>query len=163
VLKHTMAVRPVFHWTIRRVRAHIAICFAVLAMLRILRRHYNIRHGGQASLSEGQILAELREVEVSVVRDNTTKRHYAIPAAASSTKIRLYKAMGHRPTDARQREVRCALSSDEACEQSLGGHVAEWVERRGAPEGKQEALARTGPRAGFVCYRRTGHRAGPSV
>ena len=94
VLKHTMAVRPVFHWTERRVRAHIAICFAAFAMLRILRRHYNIRHAGQASLSEGQILAELREVEVSVVRDNTTKRHYAIPAAASSTKIRLYKAMG---------------------------------------------------------------------
>ncbi|MDE2958335.1 MAG: hypothetical protein OXU68_15215 [Bacteroidota bacterium] len=59
-----------------------------------MRRHYNIRHAGQASLSEGQILAELREVEVSVVRDNTTKRHYAIPAAASSTKIRHYKAMG---------------------------------------------------------------------
>ena len=94
MLKHTMASRPVFHWTERRVRAHIAICFAASAMLRILRRHYNIRYGGQASLSEGQILAELREVEVSVVRDNTTKRHYAIPAAASSTKIRLYKAMG---------------------------------------------------------------------
>ena len=53
------------------------------------------------------------------------------------------------------------IRSDEACEQSMGGDVAEWVERRGAPEGKQEALARTGHRAGFVCYRRAGHRIGP--
>ena len=94
VLEHTMAVRPVFHWTERRVSAHLAICFAAFALLRILRRHYNTRHGGEASLSEGQILAELRDVEVSVVRDNTTQRHYVMPAAANSTKIRLYKAMG---------------------------------------------------------------------
>jgi len=45
VLKHTLAIRPVFHWTERRVRAHIAICFAAFAMLRILRRIYNMRHG----------------------------------------------------------------------------------------------------------------------
>ncbi len=94
VLKHTMAVRPVFHWTERRVRAHIAICFAAFAMLRILRRIYNTRHGAEAPISEGQILAQLREVEVSVVRDKTTQRHFAIPSAANSTKVRLYKAMG---------------------------------------------------------------------
>ena len=83
-----------FHWTERRVRAHIAICFAAFAMLRILRRLYNTRHGAEAPISEGQILAQLREVEVSVVRDNTTKRHFAIPSAANSTKVRLYKALG---------------------------------------------------------------------
>ena len=94
VLKHTLAIRPVFHWTERRVRAHIAICFAAFAMLRILRRIYNTRHGAEAPISEGQILAQLREVEVSVVRDNTTKRHFAIPSAANSTKVRLYKELG---------------------------------------------------------------------
>ena len=94
VLKHTLAIRPVFHWTERRVRAHIAICFAAFAMLRILRRIYNTRHGAEAPISEGQILAQLREVEVSVVRDNTTKRHFAIPSAANSSKFRLYIALG---------------------------------------------------------------------
>ena len=94
VLKHTMAVRPVFHWTERRVRAHIAICFAAFAMLRILRWQYNTRHAGKESLSEQRILAELRQVEVSLVRDTTTNRHFAIPSAANSTRIRLYKAMG---------------------------------------------------------------------
>ena len=44
VMKHTMAVRPVFHWTERRVRAHIAICFVAFAMLRVLRWKYNRSH-----------------------------------------------------------------------------------------------------------------------
>ncbi|MDE2827065.1 MAG: hypothetical protein OXL40_07110, partial [Bacteroidota bacterium] len=74
--------------------AHIAICFAAFAMLRILRRIYNTRHGAEAPISEGQILAQLREVEVSVVRDNTSKRYFAIPSAANSTSVRLYKALG---------------------------------------------------------------------
>ena len=93
VLKHTLAIRPVFHWTERRVRAHIAICFAAFAIPRILRRIYNTRHGAEAPISEGQILAQLREIEVSVVRDNTTTRHFAIPYAANGTKVRLYNAL----------------------------------------------------------------------
>ena len=27
VIKHSMAIRPIFHWTERRVRAHVAICY----------------------------------------------------------------------------------------------------------------------------------------
>ena len=46
------------------------------------------------ALSEEQILAQLREVEVSLVRDQNTKRHFVIPSAANRTKIRLYKALG---------------------------------------------------------------------
>ncbi len=66
---------PLFHWTERRLRAHIAICFAAFG---ILSRLYNTRHGMEASISEGQILVQLREVEVSMLRDNTTNRHFAI-------------------------------------------------------------------------------------
>lgn len=63
-------------------------------MLRILRRLYNTWHGGKAPISEGRILAQLREVDVLVVRDNTTKRHFVIPPTTNSIKIRLYKALG---------------------------------------------------------------------
>lgn len=63
-------------------------------MLRILRRLYNTRHGREAPISEGRILAQLREVDVSVVRDNTTKRHFVIPPTINSIKSRLYKVLG---------------------------------------------------------------------
>ncbi len=67
VMKHTMAVRPVFHWKERRVRAHLAICFVAFALLRMLRHRYNARFGGKQRLSEGQILAELSTVETSII------------------------------------------------------------------------------------------------
>ena len=63
-------------------------------MLRILRRLYNTRHDAETPLSEEQILAQLREVEMSLVRDQNTQRHFVIPSAANRTKIRLYKALG---------------------------------------------------------------------
>ena len=53
VLKNTLGVRPVFHWTERRVRAHLAICYAAFALLRILRWRHLRHHSAQARLSEG--------------------------------------------------------------------------------------------------------------
>ena len=41
ILKHTMMTRPIYHWTPRRVRAHMAICFVAFALLRLLRYQYN--------------------------------------------------------------------------------------------------------------------------
>ena len=93
VLKHTMAIRPIFHWTARRVKAHVAICFAAFALLRLLRYLYNTRHGAEHPLSEGRVLAELRKVETSVLRDRKTNAYYALPSAANPTQIRLYKAV----------------------------------------------------------------------
>ena len=88
-----MAVRPIFHWTERRVKAHRAICFAAFALLRMLRYLYNTRHGAAPPLSETRILAELRNVETSVLRDRKTNAYYALPSAANNTQIRLYKAV----------------------------------------------------------------------
>ena len=96
VLKHTMAVRPVFHWVERRVRAHVAICFVAFALLRILRHRYNIMHGASEPLSEARILSELSGVEVSVIRDRATTAQYLLPSAASTTKARLYNAVGQK-------------------------------------------------------------------
>ena len=96
VLKHTMAVRPVFHGAERRVRAHVAICFVAFALLRILRHRYPIMHGASEPLSEARILSELSGVEASVILDRTTKAQYLLPSAAGPTKTRLYNAVGQQ-------------------------------------------------------------------
>lgn len=94
VMKHTMAVRPVFHWTQRRVEAHIAICFAAFSMLRILRFKHNCFHGGKEPMSEGEILSELNRVEASLVYDRGNGKRYLIPSSSSSKQRSLYAAMG---------------------------------------------------------------------
>ncbi len=94
VMKHTMAVRPVFHWKERRVRAHLAICFVAFALLRILRHRYNARFGGKQRLSEGQILAELSTVETSIICDGGNQAHYLLPSKVTDAGARLYQTVG---------------------------------------------------------------------
>ena len=94
VIKHTMSVRPVFHWKERRVRAHIAICFVAFALLRILRHRYNTMFGEKQRLSEGQILEELSQVQASVIRDRGTDAEYLLPSKPRNEAIKLYRAVG---------------------------------------------------------------------
>lgn len=94
VMKHTMAVRPVFHWTRRRVEAHMAICFVAFALLRMLRFRHNCYHGGKEPLSEGEILSELGRVEASLVCDRGSGKRYLIPSSSSSAQRSLYAALG---------------------------------------------------------------------
>ena len=96
VMKHTMSVRPVFDWVERRVRAHIAICFVAFALLRILRHRYNTMFGEKQRLSEKQILAELGQVQASVIRDRGTNAEYPLPSKPRKEAIQLYKAVGQQ-------------------------------------------------------------------
>ena len=93
-MKHTMAVRPVFHWTRRRVEAHMAICFVAFALLRMLRFRHNCCHGGKEPLSEGEILSELGRVEASLVRDGGSGKRYLIPSSSSTKQRSLYATLG---------------------------------------------------------------------
>ena len=94
VLKHTMAIRPIFHWVERRVQVHIAICFVAFALLRILRYRYNTMFGAKERLSEERILTELANVEASILRDGGTEAEYLIPSKPTPEGIKLYRAVG---------------------------------------------------------------------
>lgn len=94
VMKHTMAVRPVFHWTRERVEAHMAICFAAFALLRMLRFRHNCYHGAQEPLSEETILSELGKVEASLVVDKGNAKKYLIPSQPTAKQRSLYAAVG---------------------------------------------------------------------
>ncbi len=94
VLKRALAVRPIFHWTQRRVKAHMAVCFVAFALLRILRYQHNSMHGGKEPLSEARILSELSAVDMSLLRNQCTGKPYLVPAATGRQQITLYKAVG---------------------------------------------------------------------
>ena len=96
VLKHTLAVRPVFHWTERRVRAHVAICFVAFALLRIFRWRYQRQHPEAPPPSEETILDELAHVQASLVRDAYSKKRYLIPSCSNAEQRRIYATAGLR-------------------------------------------------------------------
>ena len=96
VIRHSMAIRPIFHWTERRVRAHVAICYTAFVLLRMVRWKYQCQHAAQDALSEERILEELARVQASVVRDDDTHHRYLIPSSATAEQRRLYATVGEK-------------------------------------------------------------------
>ena len=91
VSKHDLKVRPVYHWTPHRVRAHIAIAFMTLLCVRHLQ--YRMTLQARPVSPEG-ICNALTHVQHSVLEHQQTKRRYVIPSAISETGRQLYKVMG---------------------------------------------------------------------
>ena len=94
VMKHSMSVRPVFHWTERRVRAHVAICYAAFSLLRIYRWRFNMSHPEQPPLSEERILSELRDVQASLLLDQNNGMQYLLSSTSNQVQRFLYGAVG---------------------------------------------------------------------
>lgn len=90
VLKSTLRVRPIFHWTARRVRAHIAICYLAFALLRILRWRFHRQHPTHGGLSEQAIIDALVAVRATLVRDPATNNLFLIPSRITQDQRMLY-------------------------------------------------------------------------
>ena len=91
VSKHDLKVRPIYHWTPQRVRAHIAIAFMSLLCVRHLQ--YRMALQARAVSPEG-ICNALTHVQHSVLEHQQTTHRYVIPSAISETGRQLYKVMG---------------------------------------------------------------------
>jgi hypothetical protein len=94
ITKHDLKVRPIFHWTPNRIRAHIAIAFIALTCVR----HLEYRLGLQKRLSPERIRNALFHVQISILKDCTTQKRYGIPSTPSLEAKEIYRAMALRLT-----------------------------------------------------------------
>ena len=92
VNKHDLRMRPVYHWTEPRIRAHICICFIAYALLK--QAIYKIKAVKQISLSCEQLRNELLHVQASIVRDLSTNKKYVIPSQYTVLQGKIYQAFG---------------------------------------------------------------------
>ena len=93
VTKHDLKVRPIYHWTPARIRAHIAIAFITLLCVR----HLSYRVALQSGPASPEIIRNaLVHVQHSVLRHQRTKRRYVIPSTMSEVARKLYAVMGLR-------------------------------------------------------------------
>jgi transposase len=89
--KHDLKIRPVFHWTKERIESHVAICFVAF----VLATHAEYRVGLQhAHRSFEFIRNELLAVQVSIVKDISTKKLYRIPSSLSPEARAIYRCFG---------------------------------------------------------------------
>lgn len=89
--KHDLRMRPIFHWSAKRIRAHIAICFVAFALIRFLQQRIKTELG--ENFSAERISNELFHVQESVVKDISTGNKYVIPSKPTQDALKLYKAM----------------------------------------------------------------------
>ena len=90
ITKHDLKVRPVFHWTARRVKAHLAICFTSYALVRHLEYRVRLQY---KDLSVEKIRLCLIRVQTSVLYHVEKKIRCALPARIMQDAKKIYQVM----------------------------------------------------------------------
>lgn len=96
VSKSGVKIRPVYHWTERRIRAHVAICFLALLMSRYLEVQLRVKRG--LSLSYQRVKDVLLRVNSTIVKDQLTGRQYRFPSPLPKEAREIYKSLGLKRT-----------------------------------------------------------------
>lgn len=91
ISKHDLKMRPVFHRTPHRIKAHIAICYMAFALIRTLQ--YKLRKEYQA-LSPEVIQNELTHVQSSISKHIYNEDRYVIPSKPGKHVTGIYKILG---------------------------------------------------------------------
>lgn len=89
--KHDLKMRPIFHWTENRIKAHIAICFLAFTLAK--QAVYRIALQ-QDPMSFEQIRNELLHAQSSVVIDLASHKKYVIPSHVTVHQKKLYQVFG---------------------------------------------------------------------
>ena len=91
VNKHTLKMRPVYHWTRKRIQAHIAICF--LAYSLSYRVKYHLEKAG-LRFSIERMREVLKRDQYSVIEDQRTGKRYRYPSKFTEPIRAIYEALG---------------------------------------------------------------------
>jgi transposase len=87
--KHTLKMRPIYHFKSERIKAHIAICYMAFALMRHLEYRIKIT---QKKLSPREILEALNSVQASILVHKKTKDRYKLPAPLKANARTIYQA-----------------------------------------------------------------------
>jgi len=91
--KHDLRVRPIFHWTPRRIQAHVAMCFMALVCIRHLSYRVKLQY---QPLSPEIIRNELVHVQQSILIHKTNGTRYGIPSKPTLHAKKIYQVMGKK-------------------------------------------------------------------
>ena len=96
VSKTDLRIRPIYHWTPSRIKAHIAICFMALVCVRYL---YHLSKVHKLGFSEQGIRQTLIDVQISILSHTENDHKYGIPSKKTTHAEKIYQLMGLRLSD----------------------------------------------------------------
>lgn len=90
-IKHSLAVRPIYHFKPERIQAHIGLCYLAFALTRHAQQRIKL---AQHAMSTERIRQTLHSVQASILIHTKTQAKYRLPSAFSQDAARIYKAFG---------------------------------------------------------------------
>jgi transposase len=91
IQKHDLKIRPIYHWTSQRIKAHIAIAFMAFVCVRHL--EYRVATQSQ-KLSPRNMRDALLQYQASLIKDNRNNKTYLLPSTISSEVKEIYRVVG---------------------------------------------------------------------
>lgn len=88
-LKHSLAVRPIYHFKPERIQAHIGLCYLAFALTRHAQQRIKL---AQEAMSVERIRAALQGVQASILEHTRTHAKYRLPSVFGHDAARIYKA-----------------------------------------------------------------------
>jgi transposase len=101
--KHTLSMRPIYHWKQERIESHIALCYMAFALLRHLQYRVNLTQ----KISVNVIIKELLKVQSSTLQHKKTGDLYRLPGKFSNEARKIYKTFNLT----RKMDAECILKS----------------------------------------------------
>jgi transposase len=96
VSKHDLKVRPIFHWTPHRVKAHLAICFIALVCVRYLGYRVRLQY---KPMSAERIRNQLNTVRIEILKHGQTKQLFGVPTRITQEIRKIYSIMNLKISD----------------------------------------------------------------
>jgi transposase len=89
--KHDLKMRPIYHFSPHRIRAHLSICFLAYTLAKQATHRMRLQ---QEAMSFERLRNELLHIQASLVVDKKTKKRYIIPSHVNPAQNQIYRAFG---------------------------------------------------------------------
>ena len=89
--KHTLAMRPIYHFSPKRIRAHVLICYLAFTVTRYVHQDVNIF---EQRISIENLREALASVEVSILKNESEGTVFTLPAPLTKEANMIYRALG---------------------------------------------------------------------
>ena len=89
--KHNLRMRPIYHFKVKRVKTHIALCYMTFTILKLIQYRIKLT---QPKFTIYNIIETMLSVQSSILTHKVTKDQYRLPGKMSHEASALYKAFG---------------------------------------------------------------------
>lgn len=90
ISKHDLRMRPIYHWSENRIKAHISLCFIAFTLVK--QALYRLEVQKKMPLSFEQLRNELLHVQSSILIERETKNRYILPSKVTVSQRKIYSA-----------------------------------------------------------------------